>query len=236
MLSPTNRLEQDVEALALAQQYWQSPRPEAGPGLTIALTRAAGTPGTSVAHAVGARLGWQVFDHELLERIAKEMGLRVSLLESVDERHRTWLMEAADMFTTGLQVSESGFVRHLVQTILSLGAHGRCVIVGRGAAHILPAEHTLRVRLVAALEDRVTAAAQRRNLSRQEAARWVEETDRQRERFIKEHFRKDPADPLHYDLVLNASRWSVAECAELIAQAVYQRQARAPGQRAAATP
>ena len=53
---------------------------------TVALAREAGTQGTAVGHEVGRRLGWPVYDHELLERIAQEMGLRTNLLESVDER------------------------------------------------------------------------------------------------------------------------------------------------------
>ena len=40
------------------------------------------------------------------------------------------------------------------------------------------------------------------------------ETDRQRQSFVKDHFLKDPADPHHYDLVLNTSTWSVSDCLE----------------------
>src|SRR5262249_41889981 len=66
----------------------------AGP-FTIALSRQAGTEGTAVAQEVGKRLGWQVYDHELLERIAQEMNVREALLESVDERRQSWLLESA---------------------------------------------------------------------------------------------------------------------------------------------
>ena len=62
--------------------------------LTIALSRQAGTQGTAIGHEVGAHLGWQVYDHELLERIAQDMGVQTSLLESVDERRVSWLLEA----------------------------------------------------------------------------------------------------------------------------------------------
>src|SRR6516165_1938589 len=58
---------------------------------TVALTREAGTQGTAVAREVGRLLGWNVYDHELLERIAQDMGLRSSLLETVDERQQGWL-------------------------------------------------------------------------------------------------------------------------------------------------
>ena len=41
-------------------------------------------------------------------------------------------------------------------------------------------------------------------------------------RFIKDHFRKDPAEPHQYDLLLNISRWSVAKCTDQIVAALSQ--------------
>ena len=84
-----------MEAFAKVLQHWETrhkaeARSEGGPGrssraFAIALSRESGARGTSTAQEVGARLGWTVYDHELLERIAQEMNLRTSLLESVDE-------------------------------------------------------------------------------------------------------------------------------------------------------
>jgi cytidylate kinase len=218
-----NSLERVTGAMDRAQEHWrrrqqeEKAAPEAPrPALTIALTREAGVPGTSIAREVGAKLGWPVYDHELLEKIAHEMGLRVDLLESVDERRKSWLLESVQALSSGAFVSESSYVHHLVQTILSLGTHGECIIVGRGAAAILPRETTLRVRLLGELEDRIEATRRRLNITRQEAARWVEETDRERRRFIQDHFQTDPADPRHFDMTLNTSRWSISDCASLI--------------------
>jgi cytidylate kinase len=221
-------LERTVESLERAQHHWrerhQQTKAGAPPTFTIALMREAGTPGTTVAGAVGARLGWQVYDYELLQRIAQETGLRVSLLESVEDRHKGWLQECVEAFGSVPAVSESTYIRHLIQTVLSLGALGKCVIVGHAAAFILPAERTLRVRLVGSLDDRIGEAAQRRGLARAEATRWVEETERERARFVRDHFLKDLADPHHYDLILNASRWPVSTCADLIVEALHRLQ------------
>ena len=54
----------------------------------------------------------------------------------------------------------------------------------------------------------------------------MESTDRERSGFIKQHFRKDLTDPLLYDLVLNASRLSVEECAGIVIEALLRLQAR----------
>src|SRR5262249_13095954 len=153
-------VQRQVEALERAQLHWKAP-PHSTTAFTIALSREAGTPGTSVAQALGARLGWPVYDHQLLQQIAHETGLRVSLLQSVDERRKGWLAAATEAFAAVPQVSESAFVRHLIQTVLSLGAHGHCVIVGRGAPHLLPAATTLRARLVGELDDRIASVTAR---------------------------------------------------------------------------
>jgi CMP/dCMP kinase len=104
--------------------------------------------------------------------------------------------------------------------LLSLGALGECVIVGRGAAQLLPAETTLRVRLVGDLRDRIAGASKRLGISLVEAEKWVRKTDAERADFIEAHFLKDPRDLRQYDLVLNTSRWPVVACVDLIARAV----------------
>jgi len=216
-----------TEALERAQKHWQKRRQEeaAAPvALTIAIAREAGCPGTSVAREVGARLGWPVYDHELLQIIAEEMGLRVNLLESIDERRQSWILENLATFGEAKFVSESSYVRHLVQTILSLGSHGQCIIVGRGAAQLLPPEPTLRVRLIGRRQDRVTALAARLGIPPTDAQRKVDEIDRERVRFVTDHFQKDPRDVLQYDLLLNTSRWSVSDCADLIVHALHDLQ------------
>ena len=71
-----------------------------------------------------------------------------------------------------------------------------------------------------ALEDRVAQAMRSHNLSKRDAEKWVERTDRERAAFVKDHFLKDPTDPRQYDLILNISRWSVMECADLIVDAL----------------
>ena len=85
------------------------------------------------------------------------------------------------------------------------GVIGDCVIVGRGAAHILPKETTLRVRLVGNLDDRIAAICRRMALTKEKAAKWLADTDHQRQTFVKDHFLKDPSDSHNYDLVLNTS-------------------------------
>ena len=224
------------EGALRAQAHWQARQQteaesKAGGGstpaaFTIALSREAGAQGTAVATKLGERLGWPVYDHELLRHIANEMGLSTRLLESVDEKRASWLTTYLQSFAATNAVTEGAYLYNLSKLVLSLAAHGECVIVGRGVAHFLPPEKTLRVRLVAPLAHRIDVMQKSSGLGRAEAARRVESTDRDRANFIRDHFHKDPADPANYDLVLNTARFSIEDCAEQIEHALRRFQAR----------
>jgi cytidylate kinase len=145
----------------------------------------------------------------------------------VDEKRMSWLQEFAESFTSAKSVTESAYVRHLVETLLTLAVHGECILIGRGANVVAPAETTLRIRLVAPLWARIATVQKRRNLSFAEAQQWVEKTDRHRAHFIKDHFAKEAADPYLHDLVLNTFRFSLETCAEIIIDVLHRLQAQA---------
>jgi len=130
-------------------------------------------------------------------------------------------------------VTQSTYVHQLVESLMSLASLGECVIVGRGAAQILPAETTLRVRLTAPLRDRIRVIQKREGLSPDEAGRWVSRRDAERAQFVKDHFHKDPADPGLYDLVLNSARFDVSSCADIIVEALRRLPAPAASRNAA---
>jgi cytidylate kinase len=228
-----NISERLVQAMEKTHQLSEAQRRTGGPagvspqGITIALSREAGACGAEVAHAVGERLGWPVYDRELLQKVAEEWGLRTNLLEGVDEKQKGWFAEAMEALTTGRMISDVAFVKHLLETLLSLAANGQCVVVGRGAAQVLPLTTTLRVRLIRPMADRVAHIQHKMGFTKEEAARWVAKTDRDRAAFVREHFQKNPDDPLAYDLIINSSRFTIAECTDLILDALKRWQARA---------
>jgi cytidylate kinase len=217
-----------TEALVRANQHWQIRHQEESAGtekttataFTIALSREAGTYGAAIARAVANRLGWPVYDSELLQHIANDLGVRQTLLSSVDERHVSWLSELLEGLSPHQGVSQYTFMRRLLKTLLSLAAHGNCVIVGRGATKVLPLATTLRVRIVAPREHRIGAVQREHAASRHEAARRVDATDRERNEFVREHFGMDATDPRNYDLLLNAARFPIEQCADLILAAL----------------
>lgn len=220
-------------ALSGYLQHWkergEARARQAKPTFTIAISRQSGARGTTTARALGERLGWAVYDRELVEQIAQDMKLQASLLEEVDEKKVGWLQEFMESFSSAPVANNFAYVHRLVKTIASLVAHGDCVLVGRGVAHILPVETTLRVRLVAPVAWRVAAMSRKLGVSEEEAAVKVAAIDRQRIQFVREYFNKDTTDPSLYDLVLNTERFSVEQCVDLIVEALHRLQAAVAG-------
>jgi cytidylate kinase len=200
----------------------------ATPPFTVAISREAGASGPEVAAEVGARLGWPVYDKEILRHVAEKLGMPPGAVERVDEKRKGWLAERIETLGSGAEVNEIAYVHRLKDLFQALAAAGRCVIVGRGAAQALPAATTLRVRLVAPQEYRICATQAKRGLSAADAERWIHKTDRERTRFVTEYFMKDPTDPRQYDLVLNAARLPAAGCAAVIVEALHRLQAGVP--------
>jgi len=214
-----------LQQLAEARSLAPVPEPTPPP-LSIALSRECGANGSVIAKMVGERLGWPIYDRTLLLHIAEEMGLHSTLLESVDERNKHWFRQCLEAFIPP-PVTTYTYARRVVEAVLSLGAHGECVIVGRGAANILPAATTLRVRVVAPLSARVATVQARHGLTRDEAARRVATTDAERHHFVKHHFHVDVAAPWNYDLVVNSSSFTLLECVDLIVEGLRCRRERA---------
>jgi cytidylate kinase len=227
----TKLSDRHTQALTRAYGYWDEHHREAAhetpadEDFTIALDYEVGVPVQEVAREVGARLGWPVLDREILEQIGHELHVPVSLLEHIEEQGHAWLLECITGFVTSGAVTESAYVHHLIRRVHQLGEEGCHVLVGHGAAQVLPAATTLRVQLVGTLEDRIVALRRRLHRDHHEAARWAEASQRQRRRFLHEHFHKDPNQPGNYDLILNTSHWSVPECAGLIMQGLCHKAA-----------
>src|SRR5919202_1837958 len=67
--------------------------PPSRPGpaaLSIALSRESGARGGTIARRVGRKLGWQVYDQELLEYMAQDAVVCQGLLESLPRPAAEW--------------------------------------------------------------------------------------------------------------------------------------------------
>lgn len=192
-----------------------------GPYLLISREKGAG--GSAAARLAGKRLGWQVFDAELVDAIAEKAKVRRELIASLDERDRATLEEVVDRLLRPQALSASGYQVHLREVLLTLGHQGNVVIVGRGAQYVLPSQFGLRVRMVAPLELRVRRIAHRENLSLKKAREEVERSDRERTRLIRRQYGRGAADPLDQDVLLNTAEMTMEGASEVILSGLEQK-------------
>jgi cytidylate kinase len=204
----------------------RAPRPAAPSipaSLTIAVSRETGSHGGTIAYRAARKLGWTVYNQELLEYIAQEGAFRQGVTENQTPAAAQWAEHSLELLLHEQKLSPHPSLIELARVVLALGAQGECVVIGRGAGCILPAESTLDVRIIAPLADRIAYMSQRLRLSLEAAAEEVQQRDRQRAEFIGTHFCRQPADIYQYDLILNSSHLGEELCAELIAQAARAR-------------
>jgi cytidylate kinase len=186
----------------------------------VCISREAGAGGGTIARLVGTRLGWKVYDHELLEAIAQGMQVPLDEARIYDELSpsvvQDWLLPLREEH----YAPQEAYLDHLAKLVESIGKAGESIIVGRGAGFLLPRESTLSVRIVAPLKARGHRLAERMGVSARTARRAARDLDARFLRFAKTMYRVDASDPHLYDLVLDSHSLGLTIAVELIARAV----------------
>lgn len=200
--------------------------PPNGPSLLVSREQDSG--GTRLARLVGERLGWHVYDREIVEEIAQRAHVRQQLVESVDEQVRSrwsewWQKPGPD------HLAPREYLAELREVIFALGHHGHVVIVGRGAAYLLPRESALRLRVIAPLDLRAQRRARTHDLPLDEARQYVQRIDVNRRLFLRGAFGVDPDNPLNYDLVINTGILSLDVAVEIVLAALAHHLGIQPG-------
>lgn len=193
--------------------------------LSVAVSREAGSRGSSIAKRAARKLGWQVYTQELLEYISNEGNFRQDIEQNLSPAARHWSEARLQTLLAQQNVSQHPSIVELSRIILGLGARGEVVLIGRGAGIILPRESILHVRIMAPLADRIAYMSQWLRLTAEAAAEQVRLRDGRRAEFIANHFHRQAADVYQYDLVLNSSLLGEELCADLIAQAARAKHA-----------
>jgi hypothetical protein len=172
----------------------------------VTISREAGLGGSEIGQTLGQRLGWEVFDKNLLDQVAARFHLCRRMLDLVDETQSNWVFDVLGNWMDCQIVPHTKYVSHLSRVILSAAGRGHAVFVGRGAQYILPRQQLLSVRLVASPKYRLQRFMEQTGLNEIAARRSMAEMDAGRREFVQQFFHRDVADPHNYDLVINVER------------------------------
>jgi cytidylate kinase len=183
----------------------------------IAISRDTGAQGEELARRVAERLGWKVFGRELLDYMADQYHLSRISLDFVDEKAASLFHEMFGKWLDKQLVSQAEYVSRLGNIILLAAQHESIVFVGRGAQFILPRESGVAFRVIAPKKQRIESIMQRRQCDRNDAEKFIDDTDAGRAEFIRRYFQRETADSNLYDLVLNLKYLSLDEAVEVMA-------------------
>lgn len=185
----------------------------------ITISREFGARGAALAEELGKRIGFEVWDRALLLAIAEKSGGDEKLLASLDERRRSAVDDAVRGTLTGGRYTNTRYFRTLLRVLHTICAHGKCIIVGRGANYVSKPAKTFRVRVVAPLEARVRNYAEREGISEPEAQETIAVRDAERADFVKHYFKRDIGRPSDYDLVVNSDTYSLEHLVDIVTAA-----------------
>jgi cytidylate kinase len=189
----------------------------------VALTRLPGAGGEEIAQRVAETLDYGLFGREIVDEIARELHVDHWLVADLDERVRGAIDRfVGDAMVEG-RVTESEYLRRLTRTIATLGRRGGAVILGRGAAYLLPPDQALRVLVVAPRPERIERYAKVKGLGDKEAAEDFSRVEERRSEFARRHFGIRQDDPTLYDLVLNSASIGIETAAALVVDTLRRR-------------
>jgi len=200
--------------------------------LMLTISHQYGSGGSQIAHDLGARLQWSVWDKEIVRKMATEYQLAETDVEAKDERVASFIEKLVDLlgmggFATAYSILpprglDDAKLMHMTQAIgEDIAQDGRAIIVNRGGNHSLAQRRrTLQGLIFAPLQARGERVIEMEKLTRSEAERRIAGMDRLRTDYVRAFYHAGWRDPTHYNLTVDAAVWGERVTADLILSAL----------------
>ncbi len=183
--------------------------------------------------AISRQVGSQ--GEKVAEFAAKNLGLKNISRQHIKEftiQCDPELGRACAMFEK--EVPKSFWARHFFDSAknaalfewltFKLASQGNVILIGRGTPVVLKNRpDTLRVRIVAPIEQRIQRIQRARNISHEEAKHFVNNYGRLRRNLIESIFKIDLSNSNLYDLQINTHQLSAESAAEILATAIQAK-------------
>ena len=203
------------------------------PVLTV--SRLYGSGGSEVAARVARALGWSLLDNAVVDAVAARMGLTAEEVQAREERVPSLVERLTAAMAMGSQEwvtpmaaakrpTDEQMIEVTHRVIEEAIARGPLVVVGRGTQEMLASrEDTLHVFCYAPRKALIARTIQREGVSPEEAARLVDETNKQRDQWVRLHWERDRRAHENYDLSVNTERLGIQGAVDLIIVAARMR-------------
>ncbi len=201
----------------------------------ITISREYGSGGGEIASRLATRLGWELIDHAIVERAARELGTSQQEAEAHDEYtegrvsrilNNMLYLSPASMVMAPPEafLSDEEYDSAVNKIVRAAAMRGQVVIVGRASQVILTdLRDVLHVRIIAPFEKRVAYVMQREGLDQHAAESRIHLKDHDRARHLEVEYHHKPQDAHLYDLVLNTSLLGLESAVEVICCTLQQK-------------
>ena len=198
----------------------------------ITISREYGSGGRQVGLTVAKKLGMEVYDKELIDAAAKEIGFPTEMIADREQRLTNSLLYNFAMGTLyGIayprepKVSELPLTEQIYQAqkkaIEEAAKRGSCIFVGRCADYILKSRpDVLRVFIYADRDIRKRRAIEEYGEIEEYIDEFMYQTDKRRRIHYENYTNQKWGSRENYDLMLNSGDLGLDKCVELLCEAV----------------
>lgn len=193
----------------------------------VTIERQYASGGNEIGIEAAARLGFKLYDRNILMAAAKNLKIPAIHIENLEETSSGSFLFNLSKTPLGGNIGEKDlpladklFLEEK-KIIEKLAEEGNCVIVGRAAGYILrDYENCLRVFIHADKEKRIKRAVEREGIKESEAESALKKNDRRRSGFYNSVTKWEWGNPNFFELCLDSGKLGLELCAALLAEAV----------------
>lgn len=178
----------------------------------ITISRGSYSKGKEIAEGVSEQLGYECLSRDVLLEASEHFNVpEIKLVRALHDAPKV-----LERFTHGqkkyVAYIQQAFLEHVQKdNVVYHGLAGQFFLRGVG--------HTLKVRVIADLEDRVRLEMERENIDEEKARHVLKKDDYERRKWGLALYGIDTADATLYDLVVHIRKFSVNDAVKLISQA-----------------
>jgi cytidylate kinase len=202
----------------------------------LAISRQIASGGAYIGQAVARSLGMRYFDREILQRAAAALECDEEALSAYEEKAASfWSTIGRGLFAGAPDapfvpppppgIQEGEVLEAERRVIVDLASRERCVIVGRGAPHLIARDHPGVIRLYVHASDafRLDEARRAYALNEADARELIRASDRRRAQFVQALVGRPWSDACLFDLTVDTSTIGLDRAAELVTTVVAAR-------------
>ncbi len=199
----------------------------------LTISRQFGAGGLTLGKRVAKRLGYTLYDNEIIQMVAQKAKVSPHWVESMEkeaggkiERLISGLVSKSFfdriLDDTHGYIDEEIYVDLLHKIIRKVAEQGNAVILGRGSQFILKdVSEAFHIMLVADREYRIKFIEEKYELFTKHAVQTIDREDKRRINLYHKFEKKDYDSWVHYHVVLNMSRVDLDVAARLVCELVH---------------